>query len=62
MESRNIQDKPCLSINKDHIELLEEVNHLLCWLMIDHPSYEAKEVAVLNHRICRKIKEIRGMK
>jgi len=50
------------SVDLGHIELLQEVNHLLCWLMIDHPSYEAKEVAVLNHRICRKIREIRGIK
>jgi hypothetical protein len=59
---QELQDKHSPSIDRGYTELLQEVNHLLCWLMIDHPSYEAKEVAVLNHKICKKIREIRGTK
>jgi hypothetical protein len=46
-------------IDTSCLPLLQEINHFLCWVMINHPDYEAREVAMLNHKICRKIKDIK---
>jgi hypothetical protein len=45
-----------------HNGLLKEVNQMLMKIMINHPYFEARMVADLNHKVCEKIQEERGAK
>ena len=56
---------PCVTcegtglIAQTHNGLLKEVNQMLMKVMINHPYFESREVADLNHKVCEKIQEER---
>lgn len=47
-------------ITQNYNGLLKEVNQMLIKVMINHPYFESRGVAVLNHKVCEKIQEERG--
>jgi hypothetical protein len=40
--------------------LLKEVNQMLINIMINHPYFESRKVADLNHKVCKKLQEERS--
>ena len=49
-------------IAQNYNGLLKEINQMLMKVMINHPYFESREVAVLNHKVCEKIQEERDAK
>ena len=58
---------PCVAcegtglVSQNYNGLLKEVNQVLMSIMINHPYFEAKRVGELNHKVCEKIREERGI-